>query len=56
MTLKICHEWNDIEYIEATCPYCHIIDTYFGTFAVEGSTVICQNRKCRKKFRLGEQE
>lgn len=56
MTLRVCHEWEEIEYIEVTCPYCHVIDTYFEICIYEGSTVICQNPKCRKKFRLGERE
>lgn len=52
MTLRICHEWDEIEYIEATCPYCHVIDTYFGGY-YEGQVVECIH--CKKKFKLGEQ-
>jgi len=55
MTLKICHEWEDIKYIEATCPHCHIIDTYFLVNDV-GDVVKCSDERCGKRFKLGEQE
>ena len=51
--MKICTDWQEIDYLEATCPHCHVIDTYFGLIAGEGTTIICQNAKCRKKFKLG---
>jgi len=54
MTLRICHEWDEIKYIEVTCPYCREIDTYHGSYGIEGEVVRCH--KCGKKFKLGEQE
>lgn len=53
MTLKICHVWTSIEYIECTCPHCHVIDTYFLVGDV-GDIVGCGH--CGKQFQLGEQE
>lgn len=55
MTLRICHEWEDIKYIEATCPYCHVIDTYHNG-NIEGDILQCSYIYCKKKFKLGEQE
>ncbi len=51
--MKICKEWEPIEYIETTCPHCRVIDTYFGPNE-EGDVVQCKNRRCRKTFVLGE--
>jgi len=51
--MKICHEWEEIEYIEATCPHCHIIDTYFMVGDVGD---ICTCVHCGKHFKLGERE
>ena len=51
--MEECHDWEEIEYIEATCPYCHVIDTYFGSQG-EGDDARC--KKCRKLFKLGERE
>lgn len=61
MTFKVCHTWEYIEYIEATCPYCSVIDTYFGINRkpkqiVKGDMIDCSNPKCGKRFQLGEQE
>lgn len=53
MTLRICHIWEAIEYIECTCPYCHVIDTYFPTGKID-DVVRCVH--CLKQFKLGEQE
>lgn len=53
--MKTCTEWYEIEYFEATCPYCHVIDTYFLIGDVD-DTVKCNNPKCKKQFKLGEQE
>jgi phage FluMu protein Com len=53
--MKICTEWEEIEYIEATCPHCRVIDTYHYP-AWEGTKIICQNKKCKKRFKLGERE
>lgn len=55
MTLKICTDWEAIEYIEATCPHCHVIDTYMFVGDVD-DIVQCSNEKCKKRFKLGEQE
>lgn len=55
MTLKICHVWESIEYIEATCPHCSVIDTYMFVGNVD-DIVKCNNPKCEKRFKLGEQE
>jgi len=55
MTLEICHDWGEISYIECTCPYCYVIDTYMFVGDV-GDIVRCNNSKCKKQFRLGEQE
>ena len=55
MTLRICHVWEAIEYIEATCPYCLMIDTYMFVGDV-GDTVQCSDERCEKRFKLGEQE
>jgi len=54
MTLRICNAWECIEYIEATCPHCSVIDTYF-TVGDVGDIVRCSNPKCKKQFKLGEQ-
>jgi hypothetical protein len=56
MTLKECHQWEEIDYIEATCPHCGVIDTHFGQPGIVGDVITCRNRKCKKKFKLGEQE
>lgn len=53
--MKTCKEWETIKYIEATCPYCHVIDTYFGPNK-PGDVVTCKDRRCGKKFKLGESE
>ena len=55
MTLKICHQWEAIEYIEATCPHCSMIDTYMFVGDV-GDIVQCSDERCEKRFKLGEQE
>jgi len=55
VNMKTCHEWEHIEYIEATCPHCYIIDTYMFVGDV-GDIVDCSNPKCKKQFKLGEQE
>lgn len=55
MTLKTCHTWETIEYIEATCPECHVIDTHM-LVGDTGDIVQCNNPKCLKQFKLGEQE
>lgn len=54
--MKICHEWNEIDYFEAVCPHCRVIDTYFGIPPAIGEIVTCKNLKCKKKFKLGESE
>jgi len=53
--MKICTDWIEIKYIEATCPHCGVIDTYFMVGDV-GDIVQCGNPKCKKQFKLGEQE
>lgn len=53
MALRICHEWESIEYVEITCPHCHVIDTYFSVGDV-GDIVRCNNPKCKKQFKLGK--
>lgn len=55
MTLRICRDWESINYVECTCPYCHVIDTYMFIGDV-GDIVQCSNPKCGKQFKLGEQE
>ena len=55
MTLKTCHVWESIEYIEATCPHCLMIDTYMFVGNV-GDIVQCSDERCEKRFKLGEQE
>ena len=53
--MKVCKEWEKIEYIEATCPHCHVIDTFFGC-GDAGDIVTCEHGKCKKQFKLGERE
>jgi len=53
MTLKICREWEDIEFIEATCPHCSRVDHYYGA-GQEGDIVRCVH--CIRQFKLGKQE
>lgn len=53
--MKICREWEPIKYIEATCPYCHVIDTYFGPDK-PGEVVQCKDLRCKKRFVLGDRE
>ena len=56
MALKECNDWEEIDYIEATCPHCNVIDTYFGLGYTPGTKIICSNEKCKKRFKLGEQK
>ena len=55
MALKECHDWEKIRYIEATCPHCNTIDTHFGPIK-QGDQILCDNRKCKKWFKLGERK
>lgn len=50
--MKICYKWGYIKYIEAICPYCHVIDTYCKPGLHEGAVVLCV--KCNKRFKLGK--
>lgn len=54
--MKECHNWEEIDYVEAECPYCHMIDTHCATEGVPGVKLQCNNEACKKKFKLGEQE
>ena len=54
MTHKVCKDWNSEEFIEATCPYCGDSDRHYGPW-IEGDVVGCNNKKCKKKFKLGEE-
>ena len=51
--MKTCNEWGPIKYIEAVCPHCRMIDTYFGPHKIDDQ-VQCKNLLCKKKFKLGE--
>lgn len=56
MTFKVCTEWNDLDTIEATCPHCEASDLYCGGLGDIGDIIRCTNPKCKKQFKLGEQQ
>ena len=49
---RVCYDWFEVDFIEATCPYCNNESKYYDGNA-EGGIIKCS--KCKKKFKLGEQ-
>jgi len=54
IALKKCKNWVSFEVVQFTCPHCYKDDSYEGYCPEEGDIIVC--RKCKKKFKLGEEE
>jgi len=54
MAYRKCTVWNSEESITALCPYCNTEDEYCGPYG-EDDIIKCYNKRCKKKFRLGQE-